>query len=396
MDDLLKVRDEITEQLDLGLEMSEDAILQKIDEGILLASKIHGLDFECREKLRKEIFRNIRQMGVLQELIDDPEVTEIMVNGTDGIFIEKKGKLMMTDLRFESGEKLRQMIWQITAGCNRVVNEASPIVDARLKDGSRVNVVLDPVALNGPILTIRRFPTDPITMDDLIGMGCISPECAEFLHDAVRAGLNILVSGGTGSGKTTLLNILSNYINSDQRVITIEDSAELQIRGIPNLVSMETRNANVEGCREITIRDLLKTSLRMRPDRIIVGEVRSKEAIDMLQAINVGHSAMTTVHANSVRDVVSRLETMVLMGMEMPLGAIRSQIASGFDLMIHLGRWNDGSRRVLEIAEPVGIKEGNIIMNSIFRFITGKEDPSLKDPGQIVRIGELVNVEKFR
>ena len=396
MDDLLKVRDEITEQLDLGLEMSEDAILQKIDEGILLASKIHGLDFECREKLRKEIFRNIRQMGVLQELIDDPEVTEIMVNGTDGIFIEKKGKLMMTDLRFESGEKLRQMIWQITAGCNRVVNEASPIVDARLKDGSRVNVVLDPVALNGPILTIRRFPTDPITMDDLIGMGCISPECAEFLHDAVRAGLNILVSGGTGSGKTTLLNILSNYINSDQRVITIEDSAELQIRGIPNLVSMETRNANVEGCREITIRDLLKTSLRMRPDRIIVGEVRSKEAIDMLQAINVGHSAMTTVHANSVRDVVSRLETMVLMGMEMPLGAIRSQIASGFDLMIHLGRWNDGSRRVLEIAEPVGIKEGNIIMNSIFRFITSKEDPSLKDPGQIVRIGELVNVEKFR
>ena len=396
MDDLLKVRDEITEQLDLGLEMSEDAILQKIDEGILLASKIHGLDFECREKLRKEIFRNIRQMGVLQELIDDPEVTEIMVNGTDGIFIEKKGKLMMTDLRFESGEKLRQMIWQITAGCNRVVNEASPIVDARLKDGSRVNVVLDPVALNGPILTIRRFPTDPITMDDLIGMGCISPECAEFLHDAVRAGLNILVSGGTGSGKTTLLNILSNYINSDQRVITIEDSAELQIRGIPNLVSMETRNANVEGCREITIRDLLKTSLRMRPDRIIVGEVRSKEAIDMLQAINVGHSAMTTVHANSVRDVVSRLETMVLMGMEMPLGAIRSQIASGFDLMIHLGRWNDGSRRVLEIAEPVEIKEGNIIMNSIFRFITSKEDPSLKDPGQIVRIGELVNVEKFR
>ena len=396
MDDLLKVRDEITEQLDLGLEMSEDAILQKIDEGILLASKIHGLDFECREKLRKEIFRNIRQMGVLQELIDDPEVTEIMVNGTEGIFIEKKGKLMMTDLRFESGEKLRQMIWQITAGCNRVVNEASPIVDARLKDGSRVNVVLDPVALNGPILTIRRFPTDPITMDDLIGMGCISQECAEFLHDAVRAGLNILVSGGTGSGKTTLLNILSNYINSDQRVITIEDSAELQIRGIPNLVSMETRNANVEGCREITIRDLLKTSLRMRPDRIIVGEVRSKEAIDMLQAINVGHSAMTTVHANSVRDVVSRLETMVLMGMEMPLGAIRSQIASGFDLMIHLGRWNDGSRRVLEIAEPVGIKEGNIIMNSIFRFITSKEDPSLKDPGQIVRIGELVNVEKFR
>ncbi len=396
MNSLTKIRDEITSKLDLGLDLSDETILQKIDTGIMSASKTYGIDFEAREKLRKEIFRNIRQLGVLQELIDDPEITEIMVNGTDGIFIEKKGKLIMTDLKFESRDRLKQMIWQITAECNRVVNEASPIVDARLKDGSRVNVVLDPVALNGPILTIRRFPADPITMSDLIAMGCITKECADFLRDAVRVGFNILVSGGTGSGKTTMLNILSNYISPDQRVISIEDSAELQIRGIPNLVSMETRNANVEGCREITIRDLIKTSLRMRPDRIIVGEVRSKEAIDMLQAINVGHSAMTTVHANSVRDVVSRLETMVLMGMEMPISAIRGQIASGFDLMIHLGRWNDGSRRILEIAEPVGIKEGNIIMNPIFRFVTGRENPKLHDPGQIVRTGELINVEKFR
>lgn len=396
MNSLNKIRDEITSKLDLGLDLSEETILQKIDEGILSASKTYGMDFAVRERLRKEIFRNIRQLGVLQELIDDPEITEIMVNGTDGIFIEKKGKLIMTDLKFESRDRLKQMIWQITAECNRVVNESSPIVDARLKDGSRVNVVLDPIALNGPILTIRRFPSDPITMEDLIGMGCITSECAEFLRDVVRVGFNILVSGGTGSGKTTMLNILSNYISPDQRVVTIEDSAELQIRGIPNLVSMETRNANVEGCREITIRDLIKTSLRMRPDRIIVGEVRSKEAIDMLQAINVGHSAMTTVHANSVRDVVSRLETMVLMGMEMPVSAIRGQIASGFDLLIHLGRWNDGSRRVLEIAEPVGIKEGNIIMNPIFRFVTNKENPKLKEPGEIVRTGELVNVEKFR
>ena len=396
MNSLNKIRDEITASLDLGLDLSEETVFQKIDAGILAASKTYGMDFEVREKLRKEIFRNIRQLGVLQELIEDPEITEIMVNGIDGIFIEKKGKLIMTDLRFESRDKLKQMIWQITAECNRVVNEASPIVDARLKDGSRVNVVLDPIALNGPILTIRRFPADPITMDDLICMGCITKECADFLRDVVRVGFNILVSGGTGSGKTTMLNILSNYISPDQRVVSIEDSAELQIRGIPNLVSMETRNANVEGCREITIRDLIKTSLRMRPDRIIVGEVRSKEAIDMLQAINTGHSAMTTVHANSVRDTVSRLETMVLMGMEMPISAIRGQIASGFDLMIHLGRWNDGSRRVLEIAEPVGIKEGNIIMNPIFKFVTSKENPKLMEPGQIIRTGELVNVEKFR
>ena len=393
---LTKIRDEITSKLDLGLDLNEETILQKIDEGILSASKTYGMDYTVREKLRKEIFRDIRRLGVLQEFIDDPEITEIMVNGTDGIFIEKKGKLIMTDLKFESRDKLKQMIWQITAQCNRVVNESSPIVDARLQDGSRVNVVLDPVALNGPILTIRRFPADPIKMEDLIEMGCITKEGADFLRDVVRVGFNILVSGGTGSGKTTMLNILSNYICSNERVVTIEDSAELQIRGILNLVSMETRNANVEGCREITIRDLIKTSLRMRPDRIIVGEVRSKEAIDMLQAINVGHSAMTTVHANSVRDVVSRLETMVLMGMEMPISAIRGQIASGFDLMIHLGRWNDGSRRVLEIAEPVGIKEGNIIMNPIFRFVTSRENPKLREPGQIVRTGELINVEKFR
>ncbi|MCR4787029.1 MAG: CpaF family protein, partial [Lachnospiraceae bacterium] len=382
--------------LDLSLDMTEEKILEQIDQRILSASKRYGMDFDDREKIRREIFRDIRRLGILQDLIEDPEVTEIMVNGTDGIFIEKKGKLCRTELKFDSKEKLKQMIWQITAECNRVVNEASPIVDARLRDGSRVNVVLDPVALNGPILTIRRFPRDPITMEDLIEMGSITEECAEFLIKTVKAGFNILVSGGTGSGKTTMLNVLSNFIPGDQRVVTIEDSAELQIRGIPNLVSMETRNANVEGCREITIRDLIKTSLRMRPDRIIVGEVRSKEAIDMLQAINVGHSAMTTVHANSVNDVVSRLETMVLMGMEMPVSAIRGQIASGFDLMIHLGRWHDGSRRVLEVAEPVGIKDGNIIMNRLYKFVTSDEDPGLKEPGETIRVGKQVNVEKYR
>ena len=241
-------------------------------------------------------------------------------------------------------------------------------MDARLPDGARVSVVLNPIAVNGPILTIRRFPQTPITMEQLIDTESISKECKDWLKELVRAGRNILVCGGTGSGKTTFLNVLSEFIPDTERVITIEDSAELQIKNISNLVRLETRNANVEGCKEITIRDLIKASLRMRPDRLIVGEVRGKEAIDMLQSVNVGHSAMTTVHANSVRDVVSRLETMVLMGMEMPISAIRKQIASGFDLLVHLGRLKDGSRKVLEIAEPVKFSEGEIKMQTIYQF----------------------------
>ena len=396
MNKIDQIRTDIMDSLNLTLEMSEETVFEQIDENIRICSKKYGIDVKSAEKLRMEIYRDIRQLGILQELIDDPSVTEIMVNGTDAIFIEKQGKLQKTELCFESKDSLKQIIWQITARCNRVVNEASPIVDARLSDGARVNVVLDPVALNGPILTIRRFPRDPITMDDLIRSGSISEECADFLKKSVRAGLNILVSGGTGSGKTTMLNVLSNFIPEDERVITIEDSAELQLRGIRNLVSMETRNANVDGCKEITIRDLIKTSLRMRPDRIIVGEVRSKEAIDMLQSVNVGHTAMTTVHANSVADVVSRLETMVLMGMEMPIGAIRGQIASGFDLMIHLARWQDGSRKIMEIAEPTGIKDGNIVMNRIYELAAFSADKDPKERGKLVKVGEMSNVQKFR
>lgn len=355
-------------RLDLSREMTEEEIRELIDEQIRQESKKRNLEVMAREQLRREIFHSIRQLGILQELIENPEITEIMVNGTEGIFIEKGGRLKRLEICFDSKEKLRQVIWQITAGCNRVVNEASPIVDARLPDGARVNVVLDPVAINGPILTIRRFPPKPITMEQLLAMGALTGECRDQLKELVKAGCNILVSGGTGSGKTTFLNVLSGFIPQTERVITIEDSAELQIRNIPNLVSLETRNANVEGCKEITIRDLIKASLRMRPDRIIVGEVRGKEAVDMLQSVNVGHSAMTTVHANSVRDVVSRLETMVLMGMEMPVSAIRRQIASGFQLLIHLGRLRDGSRRVLEIARPDGFSEGEVEMKTIFKF----------------------------
>lgn len=393
MDD---IQQKIIESIDLSSDMSDEEIILKIDDQISNLSKSRSISVKQREKIRNDVFHSIRELGILQDLIEDPEITEIMVNGTENIFIEKHGKLSRIDSHFESKDKLRQVIWQITANCNRVVNESSPIVDARLPDGARVNVVLDPVALNGPILTIRRFPPVPIMMADLLRMKSLSAECALFLKNAVENGLNILVSGGTGSGKTTFLNVLSNYIPSNQRVITIEDSAELRLQGIPNLVSMETRNANVEGCREITIRDLLKTSLRMRPDRIIVGEVRSKEAIDMLQAINVGHSSMTTVHANSVDDVVSRLETMVLMGMDMPVMAIRGQIASGFDLMVHLGRLKDGSRKVLEIAEPMSLVEGKLMMNRIFRFVDSNENADETSTGELIKCGELKNAFRFR
>lgn len=378
----------IMERLDLSRQMTEEEIKELIDEQIKQESKKHYLEMAARERLRKDIFHSVRQLGILQELIENPEITEIMVNGVHGIFIEQKGRLKKLDISFDSKEKLRHVIWQITAGCNRVVNEASPIVDARLPDGARVSVVLDPVAVNGPILTIRRFPPDPITMEQLISMGSLTEECRDQLEKTVKAGCNILVSGGTGSGKTTFLNVLSQYIPVSERVITIEDSAELQIRGIPNLVSLETRNANVEGCKEITIRDLIKASLRLRPDRIIVGEVRGKEAVDMLQSVNVGHSAMTTVHANSVRDVISRLETMVLMGIDMPLTAIRKQIVSGFDLMIHLGRLKDGSRRVLEIAEPAEVLEGEVRMQTIYKFKSKGMMADGRLSGSLEKIGE--------
>lgn len=378
----------ILSRLDLSKEMTKEQVQEIIDEQISQESKKRHLEVSVREHLRKEIYQSIRQLGILQELIENPAITEIMVNGIQGIFIEENGKLKKLDLCFDSIDKLRHVIWQITAGCNRVVNDASPIVDARLEDGARVNVVLDPIAINGPILTIRRFPKVPITMEKLIAIGSISEECGDWLGNLVKAGKNILVCGGTGSGKTTFLNVLSGFIPNTERVITIEDSAELQIENIPNLVSLETRNANVEGCKEITMRDLIKASLRMRPDRIVVGEVRGKEAIDMLQSVNVGHSAMTTVHANSVRDVVSRLETMVLMGMEMPLMAIRKQISSGFDLMIHLGRLKDGSRKVMEIAEPVGFSEGEIKMQTIYQFEQNEISANGKIIGNLKKTGE--------
>ncbi|MDE6917689.1 MAG: CpaF family protein [Lachnospiraceae bacterium] len=367
-----------------------------IDDLLVQNGRKYALSLAQRQQLGKSVFHSIRKMDVLQELVDCDDVTEIMVNGTENIFVEKGGRIYEWDKHFETREKLENVIQQIVAKCNRVVNEASPIADARLENGSRVNIVLSPVALNGPILTIRRFPDHPISMENLIGFGSITREAAEFLKQLVIAGYNIFISGGTGSGKTTFLNALSYYIPKTDRVITIEDSAELQLQGIPNLVRLETRNANMDGAREITVRDLIKSALRMRTDRLIVGEVRGSEAIDMLQALNTGHDgSLSTGHANSSKDMLVRLETMVLMGMDLPLAAVRRQIASGVDIVVHLGRLRDKSRRVLEIAEICGCEEDGIDVTALFQFQeTGEESGRVL--GEFVRVNKLTHTDKLR
>ena len=301
---------------------------------------------------------------------------------------------MELDKRFPAKEKLEDVIQQIVAGANRIVNEASPIVDARLSDGSRVNVVLYPVALNGPVVTIRKFPKDNITMEQLIQWNSISREAAELLGRLIRAKYNIFISGGTGCGKTTFLNALSDFIPKEERIITIEDNAELRIKGVSNLVRLEARNANVEGVGEISIRDLIKASLRMRPDRIIVGEVRGSEAIDMLQSLNTGHCGASSGHANSPRDMLSRLETMVLMGMELPLSAIQRQIASAIDIIVHLGRLRDSSRKLLEIVEILGYEEGEIKLQTLYEF---RERGIAKEKiqGEWVKVNEIQKREKL-
>lgn len=387
----------ILSRLDLSREVPDEEIKDIIDELIIAQSKKLFLSLNDRGKLRQELFYSIRKLDILQALVDDAEVTEIMVNGTDEIFIERNGQITGSGMRFESKEKLEDVIQRIAAGCNRTVNEASPIVDARLENGSRVNVVLSPVALNGPILTIRRFPDMPMGMELLKELGSITEEADLFLEKLVRAKYNIFISGGTGSGKTTFLNALSTYIPQDERIITIEDNAELQIKNIPNMVRMETRNANVEGCRPISIRDLIRTSLRMRPDRIIVGEVRGGEAIDMMQCLNTGHDgSMSTGHANSSKDMLSRLETMILMGMELPLAAIRQQIASGLDIIIHLGRLRDKSRKVLEISEIEGVEGDEIKMRTLYSFQEEGETENGKVRGALVKRGELKDERKLK
>lgn len=392
-----QLRAKLSDSIDYSVERSDEEIQELIDEMLVRESKETPMTLSERKQLRRELFHAIRKLDVLQELVDDPHITEIMINGPDCIFIERDGRLYRSDLQFESHEKLQNVIQQIVADCNRVVNEASPIVDARLRNGARVNVVLGPVALNGPIVTIRRFPDKPIMMEDLISYGSVTKEVCDWLRMLVRAKYNIMISGGTGSGKTTFLNALSYYIPQEERVITIEDSAELQILGIPNLVRMETRNANVEGCREITIRDLIRTSLRMRPDRIIVGEVRGGEAFDMMQCLNTGHDgSMSTGHANSSRDMLSRLENMVLMGVDIPLTAIKQQIASGIDIIIHLGRLRDRTRKVLEIAEVQGFTGDDIALRTLYEFVETGEDAEGKVLGALQKKGDLSYVEKLR
>ena len=372
------LRERIMSRIDFSRKVEDKEVLDLIDDHITssVPAMLENLSVEEKKKLRQDLFHSIRRLDVLQELVEDPQITEIMVNGPNSIFIEKAGELRPCKAVFSSMGKLEDVIQQIVGESNRVVNTSSPIVDCRLANGDRVNVVLHPVAVNGPILTIRRFPQKPITMEDLLHFGSISEEVSAFLAKCVKAGLNIFISGGTGSGKTTFLNVMSDCIGTEERVITIEDNAELQIRHVPNLVQLEARNANVEGCRPITIRDLIKSSLRMRPDRIIVGEVRGPEAIDMIQAMNTGHDgSMSTGHANSAADMLSRLETMILMGMELPISAVRGQLSSGIDMIVHLGRLRDRSRKLLEVVEVTGMEEGQIKLSALYRFReTGGKD----------------------
>lgn len=368
-----RLRRMLMEQLDLSRELTDTEILEAIDELILNQLRETCMGLKEKVELRQELFYSVRKLDVLQELIEDETVTEIMVNGPDTIFVERGGKLTKWHKSFTSREKLEDVIQQIVGKCNRVVNESAPIVDARLDNGARVNAVIYPVALNGPILTIRRFPEHPITMEKLISLGSITKGCADFLKKLVQARYSMVIGGGTGSGKTTFLAALSEYIPSDERLITVEDNAELRIQGIDNLVRLEAKMANTQGAASVTIRDLIKTALRMRPDRIIVGEVRGGEAMDMLQALNTGHEgSLSTAHANSSRDMLSRLETMTLMGVELPLEAIRRQIASGVDILIHLGRMRDKSRKVLEITEVCGFEKGEILTQPLYQWQEGK------------------------
>ena len=385
-----KVRKQVLSDIDVSRDLEDEEIWDIISRAASEEVKQKSISLRDRIELEKRVFDSLKRLDVLQELIDDTEVTEIMVNGPDSIFYEKNGCIQQYDGRFSSEEKMQDIIQQIVGRHNRVVNQSSPIVDTRLVDGSRVNIVLFPISLGGSAISIRKFPKEPYNMEKLIAIGSVSKEVSEMLKLLVKAKYSIFISGGTGSGKTTFLNALSQYIPEDERIITIEDSAELQLLGAKNIVRMETRNANVEGVMPITIRDLIRTALRMRPDRIIVGECRGAETLDMLSAMNTGHDgSLSTGHANSCRDMLSRMETMVLMGQELPLSAIRSQIASGINIIIQLGRLRDKSRRVLEIAELDGIVDGEIVLNTLYQF----EEISEKD-GRV--IGELVQKGKLK
>ena len=382
-------KDQVLAQLDSTREVGEEEIVEIIDT-VFANDTNCSISVNTKSEYRKRIFNEIKKLDIIQELIDDIAITEIMVNGWDCIFYEKEGRIYKWDKHFDSEKRLQDIVQRIAGMSNKIINEAIPISDARLPGGFRVNIVMNPVAINGPIITIRKFYDTPLSMENLIQMGSISKEAADFLKILVISGYNIFISGGTGSGKTTFLNVLSNYIPKDERVITIEDSAELKLHSVENLVRLEARKANIEGKNEITIRDLIKSALRMRPDRIVVGEVRSAEAIDMLSAMNTGHDgSLSTGHGNNPKDMLLRLETMVLMGMDMPVSAIRRQIASALDIVVHLGRLRDKSRRVLNISEVDGIENGEILLNPLFEFVEEGDHENSRVKGTLRPTGNI-------
>ncbi len=383
-----QIQEIIVNEINRGGKVSDDEILESIEEHVLRMGHTVYLPAGKKDEMIRAVFNSIRKLDVLQEILEDSSITEIMVNGPNHIFIEKGGRLQPYPKTFSSRDKLEDVVQQIVGKVNRRVNEANPIADVRLLDGSRVNVVLPPIALDGPVVTIRKFPDKPISMESLIGLGSLTEETAGFLKKLVKAKYNFFISGGTGSGKTTFLNALSEYIPSEERLIVIEDAAELQIRGIPNLVRLEVRNANLEGKNAVTIRDLMKSALRMRPDRIVLGEVRDAAACELLNVMNTGHDgSLCSGHANSPKDMLSRLETLVLTGMDIPLLAVRSQIASAIDIIVHLGRLRDKSRKVLEIDEVIGMQQGEIQIKPLFHFQEEGQDGT----GQVM--GKLCKTE---
>lgn len=393
---LAELREAVKARLSWEASVTDEELRRLIEAELFRTDRVRRMTAAERGAAVSRLFHSFRGLDALQPLLDDPAVTEIMINGHREIFIERNGELQAVDFGFESRERLEDLIQSIVGGVNRIVNESSPIVDARLPDGSRVHVVLPPVALKGPTVTIRRFPRQPLGIDGLIARGSLTEEAADFLRLLVEAKYNLFISGGTGSGKTTFLNALSQWIPPDERVITIEDAAELQLSGVPNLVSLETRNANTEGKGRIGMRELIRASLRMRPNRIIVGEVRGEEALDMLQAMNTGHEgSLSTGHANGARDMISRLETMVLSGADLPVPVVRQQIASALDVIVHLSRFRDRTRRVEEICEVGGYQAGEVELRTLFRFEERGERNGLVQGG-LVRTAELRDTGKLR
>ena len=390
LDDREWIRQQVLNRMDLSREVKDEEIWRQIEDEIIQYCKDHPLSIAARMELQREVFNSLRKLDILQDLLEEDDITEIMINGPDQIFVERAGRMERVDKHFSSEEKLADVIQQIVSATNRAVNVSSPIVDTRLADGSRVNIVLSPIAVEHSILSIRKFPKEPINMKRLLELHSLSEEVADFLRRLVQARYNIFLSGGTSSGKTTFLNALTEFIPPEERVITIEDSAELQVIGVENLVRLEARNANLEGKLEVPIRDLVKTSLRLRPDRVVIGECRGAETLDMLQANNTGHSGISTGHANSCVDMLSRLETMVLMAMNLPLVAVRQMIASGIDIIIQLGRLPDRSRKVLEIAEVVGYENGEIQLRTLYEYVSEGGNPTW------VKRNELLHQEKMQ